>query len=157
MGSKEERFTMSKSELLERITGLLGGRVAEEIEFKEVTTGAQDDLSKATKIARSMVTEYGMSDLGLIHLDQQDEGVFLGRDYTKSRNFSNEIAHEIDKEIRKIINECHESATKIMKTNKSLLDLIANTLLDKETLTKEEIDYLVEHKSLEGYESKEDK
>lgn len=157
MGPKEERFTMSKSELLERITGLLGGRVAEEIEFKEVTTGAQDDLSKATKIARSMVTEYGMSDLGLIHLDQQDEGVFLGRDYTKSRNFSNEIAHEIDKEIRKIINECHESATKIMKTNKSLLDLIANTLLDKETLTKEEIDYLVEHKSLEGYESKEDK
>ncbi len=157
MGPKEERFTMSKSELLERITGLLGGRVAEEIEFKEVTTGAQDDLSKATKIARSMVTEYGMSDLGLIHLDQQDEGVFLGRDYTKSRNFSNEIAHEIDKEIRKIINECHENATKIMKTNKSLLDLIANTLLDKETLTKEEIDYLVEHKSLEGYESKEDK
>lgn len=157
MGPKEERFTMSKSELLERITGLLGGRVAEELEFKEVTTGAQDDLSKATKIARSMVTEYGMSDLGLIHLDQQDEGVFLGRDYTKSRNFSNEIAHEIDKEIRKIINECHENAAKIMKANKSLLDLIANTLLDKETLTKEEIDYLVEHKSLEGYESKEDK
>lgn len=157
MGPKEERFTMTKSELLERITGLLGGRVAEELEFKEVTTGAQDDLSKATKIARSMITEYGMSDLGLIHLDQQDEGVFLGRDYTKSRNFSNEIAHEIDKEIRKIINGCHESATKIMKTNKPLLDLIANTLLEKETLTKEEIDYLVEHKSLEGYESKEDK
>lgn len=157
MTPKEERFTLTKTELLERITGLLGGRVAEELEFKEITTGAQDDLSKATKIARSMVTEYGMSDLGLIHLDQQDEGVFLGRDYTKSRNFSNEIAHEIDKEIRKIINECHEKATKIMKTNKPLLDLIANTLLEKETLTKEEIDYLIEHKSLDGYEVKEDK
>jgi len=157
MTPKEERFTLTKTELLERITGLLGGRVAEELEFKEVTTGAQDDLSKATKIARSMVTEYGMSELGLIHLEQQDEGVFLGRDYTKSRNFSNEVAHEIDKEIRKIINECYEKATKIMKTNKPLLDLIANTLLEKETLTKEEIDYLVEHKSLEGYETKEDK
>ena len=156
MSPKEERFTMTKNELLERITGLLGGRVAEEIVFKEVTTGAQDDLSKATKIARAMVTEYGMSKLGLIHLDQQDEGVFLGRDYTKSRSFSNEMAHEIDKEIRSIINGCHEEATKIMKTNKSLLDLVANTLLEKETLTKEEIDYLIEHKSLDGYEEKED-
>lgn len=124
--------------------------------LKEISTGAQDDLSKATKIARSMVTEYGMSDLGLLHLEQQDEGVFLGRDYTKSRNFSNEIAHEIDKEMRKIIDECHQRATKIMKSNKSLLDLIANTLLEKETLTKEEIDYLVDHKSLDGYEEKEE-
>jgi len=157
MGPKEERFTMTKNEIIERITGLLGGRVAEEIEFKEITTGAQDDLLKATKLARSMVTEYGMSDLGLLHLEQPDEGVFLGRDYNKSRNFSNEIAHEIDKEMRKIINECHENAIKIMKSNRSLLDLVANALLEKETLTKEEIDYLVEHKSLDGYEGKEDK
>ena len=154
MGPKEERFTMTKNEIIERITGLLGGRVAEEVEFKEITTGAQDDLSKATKLARAMVTEYGMSDLGLLHLEQQDEGVFLGRDYNKSRNFSNEIAHEIDKEMRKIIDLCHDNALKIMKSNKKLLDLIANTLLEKETLTKEEIDYLVEHESLEGYEEK---
>ena len=157
MGPKEERFTMTKNELLDRISGLLGGRVAEEIMFKEITTGAQDDLSKATKIARAMVTEYGMSDLGLLHLEQSNEGVFLGRDYTKSSSISNEIAHEIDKEMRKIINHCHETATKLMKTNKKLLDLIAKTLIEKETLTKEEIDHLVEHGSLEGYEGKEDK
>ncbi len=157
MGPKEERFTMTKNELLEKISGLLGGRVAEEIEFGEITTGAQDDLSKATKIARAMVTEYGMSELGLLHLEQSDEGVFLGRDYTKSRHISNEVAHEIDKEMRRIIDSCHEKATKIMKENKKLLDLIANTLLEKETLTMEEIDYLVEHNSLEGYEEKENK
>jgi cell division protease FtsH len=145
MGPKEERFTQTKKELLERITGLLGGRVAEEIEFKEVTTGAHDDFEKATKIARAMVTEYGMSDLGPIQLEHQEEGVFLGRDYNKTRNFSNEVAHEIDKEIRKIINECYEKAKKIIKDNMDLLSLIANTLIEHETLTKEQIEFLAEH------------
>ena len=144
MMPKEETYLSTKTELIERITGLLGGRTSEELEFNEVTTGAHNDFEKATKIARAMVTEYGMSDLGLVQLEQQEGGVFLGRDYNKSRNFSNEMAHEIDKEVRKIIEECHDKATEILTKNKDLVKLIAETLLEYETITKEEIDSLVE-------------
>ncbi|MEG2311194.1 MAG: ATP-dependent zinc metalloprotease FtsH [Bacilli bacterium] len=143
---KEERFTATKQELLERIIGLLGGRVAEELTFDEITTGAHNDFEQATKIARAMVTEYGMSSLGPLQLEHQDEGsVFLGRDYNKVRNFSSQVAYEIDQEMRKIIDECYEKATEIIKQNKDLLKLIADTLITNETLTKEQIDYLVEH------------
>ena len=142
---KEETFLSTKKELLESISGLLGGRVAEEIVFNEMTTGAHNDFEKATKIARAMVTEYGMSDLGPVQLEQQQGGVFLGRDYNKSRNFSNEVAHEIDLEMRKIIDECYKKTEKIIKENKKLLDLIANMLLEHETLTKEQIEHLVEN------------
>lgn len=142
---KEERYTSTRKELIEQITGLLGGRVSEELNFGEITTGAHNDFEKATKIARAMVTEYGMSDLGPVQLEQQEGGVFLGRDYNKSRNFSNEVAHEIDLEMRKIINECYENAKKILKENSSLVKLIAETLLEYETLTKEQIEYLVKN------------
>ena len=142
---KEERYTSTKKELIEQITGLLGGRVSEELNFGEITTGAHNDFEKATKIARSMVTEYGMSDLGPVQLEQQEGGVFLGRDYNKSRNFSNEVAHEIDLEMRKIINECYENAKSILKENKELVTLIAETLLEYETLTKEQIEYLAKN------------
>ena len=152
MVPKEEKYTETKKELIDCITGLLGGRVAEELTFNEITTGAHNDFSKATKIARSMVTEYGMSDLGPIQLEEREERVFLGRDYNKSRNFSNEVAHEIDQEIRKIINKCYEKAKKIIKENMDLLKLIAETLIEYETLTKEQIDYLVKH----GYMPNED-
>ena len=141
---REETYTYTKKELLERITGLLGGRVAEELVYNEVSTGAHNDFEKATKIARAMVTEYGMSDLGPIQFEQQEGGVFLGRDYNKTRNFSNEIAHEIDLEMRKIINECYVNAKKIISENMDLLELIANALLENETLTKEQIDHLAE-------------
>ncbi len=144
MMPKEETYLATKSELLERITGLLGGRVSEEIEFKEVTTGAHNDFEKATKIARAMVTEYGMSDLGPVQLEQQEGGVFLGRDYNKSKNFSNEIAHEIDKEVRKIIDECYKQAKSLLLENRNLVKLIADALLEYETITKEQIDSLVE-------------
>ena len=142
---KEERYTSTKKELLEQITGLLGGRVSEELNFGEITTGAHNDFEKATKIARSMVTEYGMSDLGPVQLEQQEGGIFLGRDYNKTRNFSNEVAHEIDFEMRKIINECYETAKKILSENKDLVKLIADNLLEYETLTKEQIEYLVQN------------
>ena len=145
MTPKEETFTSTKQELLESISGLLGGRVAEEIEFNEVTTGAHDDFKRATKIARSMVTEYGMSKLGPMMLEEPSANTFLGRDYTKNRNISDIVAHEIDEEMRSIINECYEKTKKILTKNKDLLDLIANTLLEEETITKEQIDYLVEH------------
>jgi cell division protease FtsH len=145
---KEETYLSTKGELLDTISGLLGGRVAEEIVFKEITTGAHNDFEKATKIARSMVTEYGMSDLGPIQLEHQESSVFLGRDYNKSRNFSSQVAFEIDQEQRKIINECYEKAKKIISKNMDLLELIANSLLERETLTKEEIDYLYKNKKL---------
>ncbi len=145
MVPSEEKLCSTKTDLLEEITGLLGGRTAEEITFGEITTGAHNDFEKATKIARAMVTEYGMSDLGPLQFEQQEGSVFLGRDYNKSQHFSNEVANEIDMEMRKIINNCHEHAKEIITKNKKLLKLIAETLLEYETLTKEQIDYLVEN------------
>ena len=142
---REETMLSTKKELLETISGLLGGRVAEELVFKEVTTGAHNDFEKATKIARSMVTEYGMSDLGPMQYEHQESSVFLGRDYNKSRNFSSQVAFEIDQEQRKIITECYENTQKIIKENRKLLDLIAESLIEHETLTKEQIDYLVKN------------
>ncbi len=153
MVPKEERYTSTKKELLEQITGLLGGRVSEELNFGEITTGAHNDFEKATKIARAMVTEYGMSDLGPVQLEQQEGGVFLGRDYNKSRNFSNEIAHEIDLEMRKIMDECYKKAKEILSKEKDLVKLIAEALLEYETLTKEQIEYLVEHGHMPEIES----
>ena len=140
-----EKLCSTKTDLLEEITGLLGGRTAEEVVFGEITTGAHNDFEKATKIARAMVTEYGMSDLGPLQFEQQEGSVFLGRDYNKSQHFSNEVANEIDMEMRKIINNCHDKATTIIKENRDLLKLIADSLLEYETLTKEQIDYLVEN------------
>ena len=145
MVPSEEKLCSTKTDLLEEITGLLGGRTAEEITFGEITTGAHNDFEKATKIARAMVTEYGMSDLGPIQFEQQEGGVFLGRDYNKPQHFSNEVANEIDMEMRKIINDCHKEAKEIISKNKDLLKLIAESLLEYETLTKEQIDYLVEN------------
>ena len=153
---KEDRYLATKNELLDKISGYLGGRVAEEIMFKEVTTGASNDFEKATKIARSMVTEYGMSELGPIQLEEETSSVFLGRDYNKSRNFSSQVAFQIDEEVRKIIHEQYEISKKIIKDNKDLLDLIANALLEKETITREEIDYLVKNKKLPADEKLDD-
>ena len=145
MMPKEETYLSTKKELLETISGLLGGRVAEEIVFNEMTTGAHNDFEKATKIARAMVTEYGMSSLGPVQFEHQESSVFLGRDYNKSRNFSSQVAYQIDEEIRKIIGEQYEVTKKIISQNMDLLKLIAETLLEYETITKEQIDYLVEH------------
>ena len=145
MVPSEEKLCSTKTDLLEEITGLLGGRSAEEIIFGEITTGAHNDFEKATKIARAMVTEYGMSDLGPLQFEQQEGSVFLGRDYNKAQHFSNEVANEIDMEMRKIINDCHKKAKEIINKHKDLLELIANTLLEYETLTKEQIDYLVKN------------
>lgn len=152
---KEETFLSTKNELLESICGLLGGRIAEEFIFSEVTTGAHNDIERATKIARSMVTEYGMSSLGPIQLETQEGSIFLGRDYNKTRNFSSQVAFEIDQEMRKIISECYERAKKIIEENKDLLELIASSLIENETLTKEQIDYLVEHGCMPNLEDDE--
>ena len=142
---KEEKIgIMTKNELLSSIIGLLGGRVSEEMFLGEITTGASDDFRRATNIARSMVTEYGMSDLGPMQLEQKSEGVFLGRDYTKTKNFSDQVALEIDKEVRKIIENCYEEAKKVLKKNEKLVWLLSDALMENETLTKEQIESLVE-------------
>ena len=154
MTPKEDTFNYTKKELLDSICGLLGGRVAEEITFNEVTTGAHDDFKKATNIARKMVTEYGMSSLGPMMLDEPSENTFLGRDFNKNKNFSDIVAHEIDEEMRSIINSCYEKSKKILKDNQKLLKLIAETLLEEETITKEQIDSLVENGKLDKEETK---
>ena len=142
---KEERtLVATKDELLQRITSYLGGRVAEELFCGEISTGASDDFKRATQIARSMVTEYGMSDLGPVQFEHKSGEVFLGRDYTNSnKNYSDTVALEIDKEIRKIINECYKNAKDILSKNKGLVEALAKTLYEKETITKEEIEEVV--------------
>lgn len=139
----EETFLQTKNQLLHTITGYLGGRVAEEIEFDSITTGAYNDFEMATKIARAMVTEYGMSDLGPVQYESRGQNVFLGRDYFNEKNFSDQVAHEIDKEVRNIINGCLADAKRIILENKDLLDAISNYLIKVETLTKSDIDEIV--------------
>ena len=147
---KEEKIgILTKEELVSQITGLLGGRAAEETFLGQITTGASDDFKRATRIARSMVTEYGMSDLGPIQLEEKSEGVFLGRDYAKSRDFSDQVALEIDKEVKKILEECYKNAKKILEKHETLVLLIADSLMEHETLTKEQIDSLVEFGTIE--------
>ncbi len=141
---KEEKVSvMTKDELLARITGLLGGRVAEEHFLHEMSTGASDDFKKATAIARSMVTEYGMSELGPMQYEEHEKGVFLGRDYGKNKDFSDQVALEIDRATRKIIDECYEKAKKLIADNEALVSLLSDALVKYETLTKEQIDSLV--------------
>jgi len=144
---REDRYFMTKPELLDKIVGLLGGRVAEEIVFGEVSTGAHNDFQRATGIARKMVTEYGMSDkLGPLQFGQGSGGqVFLGRDIHNEQNYSDAIAYEIDLEVQRIIKECYARAKVILTENRDKLDLIAKTLLEVETLVAEQIKYLVDH------------
>ena len=143
---KEDRYFMTKPELLDKITGLLGGRVAEDIVFGEVSTGAHNDFQRATGIARKMVTEYGMSDkLGPLQFGQAQGGqVFLGRDINNDQNYSDAIAYEIDLEIQRIIKECYERAKQILTDNRDKLNLIATTLLEVETLDADQIKHLID-------------
>src|SRR4051812_29529850 len=147
---KEDRYFMTKPELLDKITGLLGGRVAEDIVFGEVSTGAHNDFQRATGIARKMVTEFGMSDkLGPLQFGQAQGGqVFLGRDFHNEQNYSDAIAYEIDLEIQRIIKESYERARKILTENRAKLDIIATTLLEVETLDAEQIRHLADHGTL---------
>ncbi|WKA54885.1 ATP-dependent zinc metalloprotease FtsH [Planococcus shixiaomingii] len=147
---KEDRYFMTKPELLDKIAGLLGGRVAEDLAFGEVSTGAHNDFQRATAIARSMVTEYGMSDkIGPIQFGQAQGGnVFLGRDFNSEQNYSDAIAFEIDQEIQRIIKEQYIRTKEILTKNKNLLELIATTLLEVETLDAAQILHLKDHGTL---------
>ena len=146
----EEKMFPTKADFMGQITGLMGGRVAEEVIFDEISAGASNDIQKATKIAKAMVRSWGMSSLGPIQYDDGTGNVFLGRDYSSGSNYSGEIAYEIDKEIRKIINECHEQAKQIILENKDLLTLIADTLVEEETITSEQIMNLMNYGTLDN-------
>ncbi len=143
MTPREEKYFHRKSEFIAQITGLLGGRTAEEIQFGEISAGAVNDIEKLTEIAKNMVRVYGMSSLGPIQYADPQGNVFLGRDYTKGSDYSAGVAAEIDKEVRAIVDECHANCRKILTENKDLLDLIANSLYEHETLTNEEITNLM--------------
>ena len=154
MTPAEEKFLETKHSLLARITSLLGGRVAEETVFDTVTTGAYNDFQNATQIARAMVTEYGMSDLGPVQYETRGGNVFLGRDYMKEKNFSDQVALEIDSEVRHIITTCYNDAKDIITKNRKLLDAIAHYLIEVETLNQSDIEEIHETGKLSWWEEK---
>ena len=136
---EQETFFETKQGLLDKITGFLGGRVSEELCFNEISTGAHNDFQQATKIARAMVTQYGMSDMGTVQYENGGGNVFLGRDYLSEKNFSDAVAKEIDDAVRKIMDECYSRAKKCLEENKDLLENIAKYLLEVETLNGQDI------------------
>lgn len=154
---EEQTMLMTRKALTDQITGLLGGRVAEELTFNEVSTGAHNDFQRATQIARAMVTEYGMSSLGTVQYEQRSGNVFLGRDYNVDKSFSEAVALEIDTEVRKIMDESYKLATKVIKEHQDLLIKIAEILLEVETLTKEDIDQILETGTIDWLERKREK
>jgi cell division protease FtsH len=141
----EDKFLVTREELVEELAMLLGGRVAEEMVIGDITTGAQNDLERATKIARGMVTEYGMSDiLGPLTLGQRQGEVFLGRDFASQPDYSDQVAFEIDNEVRKLIDEAHDEALEILQEYRAKLDQLAGILIETETMEREEVERLAE-------------
>lgn len=142
---EEDRYIIRRAELLDRLSSLLGGRAAEHLVFNEITTGAQNDLERATELARRMVCQFGMSDkLGPVALGRPAGPVFLGRDLVEDRNYSEEIASQIDREVRSLVDECYERARQLMSDNREALDRVVNQLLEKETIDSDELDELIE-------------
>lgn len=142
---------VTKKELLDRVTGLLGGRVAEELFIGEIGTGAYSDFQQATSIIRSMIVEYGMSErLGPMQFGTSQGQVFLGRDIGHEQNYSDQIAYEIDQEMQRFIGECYEKCKQLLTEHSKEVHLIANTLLEKETLELEQIKQLIETGSVDG-------
>ena len=149
----EDKYLVTRSELIDQLAMLLGGRTAEELVFSEITTGDQNDIEKATKVARQMTMEFGMSDkLGPVTLGHKQEQVFLGRDFTAEPNYSDEVAFQIDQEVRRLVDEAHKEATRILTDQRDRLDTIAKILVDKETIGKEELLKLLEGDPKEVYE-----
>lgn len=150
---KEDRFFMTKPELIDKIIGLLGGRVAEEIILGEVSTGAHNDFERATGIARRMVVEFGMSDkLGPMQFGHSQGQVFMGRDFNREQNYSDKIAYEIDLEMKNFIDESYKRCKNVLLAHKDELELLAQTLMVKETLDSDEIKQLIENGKLDDEE-----
>lgn len=148
MTPKEEKMMNTKNDLLATITSYMGGRTSEEMFFDDVTTGASNDIERATNLAKDMVTLYGMSDLGPIKYNSGSENVFLGRDYNSPNNVSGQVAFEIDEEVRKIVNGCHAKAREIIEAHKDELIRIAEALMEYETLTSEQIGKVIRGESI---------
>ncbi len=137
---REDKYLYRKKQFLGRIAGMFGGRASEEISFGEISTGAHDDIKKATQLARDMVTQYGMSDrLGHLTVGRRHAQVFLGRDITEEKNYSEETAKIIDEEVKKIVNECYDTAKNKLLENKDKLDLLAMELMKKETMDENDV------------------
>ena len=144
---EKDKYLEGKKELLDDITSLLGGRVAEEMMLSDISSGAQNDIKRATKLARSMVCEWGMSEkLGPMTFGEHEEHIFLGREISRKADYSEETAQDIDSEVRRIIEECYERARKILGENKEALTKLAGHLLEKEVLTGEEVTLIVSGK-----------
>jgi len=138
---EEDKFLMTREELADELAMLLGGRVAEELIVGDITTGAANDIERATKVAKQMVTEYGMSDvIGPLTLGQKQHEVFLGRDYTAQPDYSDQVAFEIDNEIRRLIDEAHDEALDILQDNRDHLDRLATMLVERETMEREDVE-----------------
>ncbi|MCC7479771.1 ATP-dependent zinc metalloprotease FtsH [bacterium] len=147
----EDRFLVSKNQILDRVSVLLGGRAAEELVFGEVTTGASNDLQRSTQMVRDLITKYGMSEaLGPIQFGNQHENPFLGRSVMEDRNYSDEIAYKIDEEVKKIVTECYQRAKEVLTRLRGRMDEIAQVLIKKEHLNKDEFDALMRGESLDG-------
>ncbi|MDD5638800.1 MAG: ATP-dependent zinc metalloprotease FtsH [Candidatus Pacebacteria bacterium] len=153
----EERRIKTKTEFLSDIATLLGGYTAEKIKFNEITTGASNDLSRASEIARKLVKEYGMSSLGPISFGEKEELVFLGKEISEQRNYSEKIAIKIDEEVEKIIKNAQKEAEIILRNNKKLLDRIAKILIEKETIEREEFEKLIKENKVAKSIKKEEK
>jgi cell division protease FtsH len=136
---EDDRHSVTREELLAQITRALGGRLSEEIKFGDVTTGASNDFEQATELARRMVTQYGMSDLGPIQYGRGAHQVFLGRDFGDERNYSEEIASKIDAQVRKIIETCYENGKDVLQTNWDKVERMVASLLEYETVDAEEV------------------
>jgi len=149
----EDKYLVTKSELVDELAMLLGGRTSEEMVFSEITTGDQNDIDRATKVARQMVMEFGMSEkLGPVTLGHKQEQVFLGRDFAAEPNYSDEVAYQIDQEVRRLVDEAHTEARRILGEQRDRLGTIAKILVEKETIDKERLLYLLDGDPKEVYE-----
>jgi cell division protease FtsH len=141
---EEDKYLISRDELMDQIAGLMGGRVAEEIVFGDITSGAENDIQKATQMARRMVTQWGMSDkLGTVSMGHREELVFLGRDLGEQRNYSEEVAAVIDEEIRSIVNHGYQTAKVILTEQRHKMDAVVEQLKVVETLDGKELDEIL--------------
>lgn len=155
---KEDRYYATRSELLDQLKTFLGGRVAEAVVLKEISTGAQNDLERATELVRKMICEYGMStELGPVTLGRRQEQVFLGRDISRDRNYSEEVAYTIDKEVRRLVESAYSEVEKLLQDNIDKLHLIADALMKRETLEGAELEQLLSQGEIEPKEPKEPK
>ena len=141
---EEDKYLISRDELMDEIAGIMGGRVAEEIVFGDVTSGAENDIQKATQLARRMVTQWGMSEkLGTVTMGHKEELVFLGRDLGEQRNYSEEVAALIDEEIKGFVSEAYEKAKRILTEQRAKMDAVVERLKVEETIDAAQLDEIL--------------